>query len=80
MQYSDRTLRQRNDNSIDCRHRLKLLESKNNTTKINGHNILDMRKNYANNEQYAWDNLPTVKCFIICNITPDNHFIFVYKI
>lgn len=39
-----------------------------------------MRKNYANNEQYAWNNLPTVECFTICYNSPDNNFDFVFKI
>lgn len=39
-----------------------------------------MRKNYANNEQYAWDNLSAIECFTFCNTTPDNYFSFIFKI
>ena len=50
------------------------------TIKLNGYNILDMRKNHANNEQHVRYNLSVVKCSFICNNSPDNHTVVVCEI
>jgi hypothetical protein len=35
----------------------------------NGYNLLGMCKAYASNEQFAWNKLPAIECFALCNST-----------